>query len=61
VGIKRLREKEAHAAHMDHGGITPIIAKPDFEDGNDVPGLLVAMGPGDQKGRAYDGTGHDRV
>jgi arylsulfatase A-like enzyme len=49
-GIKPLREKESHAAHMDHGGNTPIIAKHDFEDGDDVPGLLVAMGPGIKRG-----------
>jgi predicted AlkP superfamily phosphohydrolase/phosphomutase len=49
-GIKPLRESELHAAHMDHGGTTPIIAKHDFEDGDDVPGVLIAMGPGIKKG-----------
>jgi len=49
-GIKPLREQEAHEAHMDHAGTTPIIAKHDFEDGDDVPGLFVAMGPGIRKG-----------
>ncbi len=49
-GIKPLREKESHDAHMDHAGTTPIIAKHDFEDGDEVPGVLVAMGPGIKKG-----------
>jgi len=49
-GIKPLREGESHAAHMDHGGTTPIIAKHDFEDGDDVPGVFIAMGPGIKKG-----------
>ena len=48
-GIKPLREFEEsrrlyHSAH-DHGGNTPIIAKHDFEDGDDVPGIFIAMGP----------------
>ena len=48
-GIKPLREFEEgrrlyHSAH-DHGGNTPIIAKHDFEDGDDVPGIFVAIGP----------------
>jgi predicted AlkP superfamily phosphohydrolase/phosphomutase len=48
-GIKPLREFEAsgrhyHSAH-DHGGNTPIIAKHDFEDGDDVPGSFIAIGP----------------
>ena len=49
-GIKPLREKEPHDAHRDHSGTTPIIAKHDFEDGDDVPGVFVAMGPGIKKG-----------
>ncbi len=44
-GIKPLREKESHDAHKDHAGTTPIIAKHDFEDGDDVPGVFIAMGP----------------
>ncbi len=48
-GIKPLREFEEgrrlyHSTH-DHGGNTPIIAKHDFEDGDDVPGIFLAMGP----------------
>jgi predicted AlkP superfamily phosphohydrolase/phosphomutase len=48
-GIKPLREFEEgrrlyHSAH-DHGGNTPIIAKHDFEDGDDVPGVFLAIGP----------------
>jgi predicted AlkP superfamily phosphohydrolase/phosphomutase len=48
-GIKPLREMESHLAHRDHAGSTPIIAKHDFEDGDDVPGLFVALGPGIKK------------
>jgi predicted AlkP superfamily phosphohydrolase/phosphomutase len=48
-GIKPLREFEEsgrhyHSAH-DHGGNAPIIAKHDFEDGDDVPGSFIAIGP----------------
>jgi predicted AlkP superfamily phosphohydrolase/phosphomutase len=48
-GIKPLREFEEgrhiyRSAH-DHGGNTPIIAKHDFEDGDDVPGIFIAIGP----------------
>jgi predicted AlkP superfamily phosphohydrolase/phosphomutase len=48
-GIKPLREFEEgrrlyHSAH-DHGGNTPIVAKHDFEDGDDVPGVFLAIGP----------------
>ena len=48
-GIKPLREFEEgrrsyHSAH-DHGGNTPVIAKHDFEDGDDVPGVFLAIGP----------------
>ena len=49
-GIKPLREKERRDAHKDHAGTTPIIAKHDFEDGDEVPGVFVAMGPGIKKG-----------
>lgn len=47
-GIKPLREfedKDPHA-HMDHEKTTPVIAKHDFGDGDDVPGSIFAMGPG---------------
>jgi predicted AlkP superfamily phosphohydrolase/phosphomutase len=47
-GIKPLREfeeKDPHA-HMDHEKTTPVIAKHDFADGDDVPGSVFAMGPG---------------
>ena len=52
-GIKPLREFEEgrrlyHSAH-DHGGNTPIIAKHDFEDGDDVPGIFIAIGPNIKK------------
>jgi predicted AlkP superfamily phosphohydrolase/phosphomutase len=47
-GIKPLREfedKDPHA-HVDHEKTTPVIAKHDFGDGDDVPGSFFAMGPG---------------
>ena len=47
-GIKPLREfenRDPHA-HMDHEKTTPVIAKHDFADGDDVPGSFFAMGPG---------------
>jgi predicted AlkP superfamily phosphohydrolase/phosphomutase len=48
-GIKPLREFEDGGRHYhsvhDHGGNTPIIAKHDFEDGDDVPGSFIAIGP----------------
>jgi predicted AlkP superfamily phosphohydrolase/phosphomutase len=53
-GIKPLREFEQNQrmyrmAH-DHGGDTPIIANHDFEDGDDVPGVLIVMGPDIKRG-----------
>ena len=54
-GIKPLREIESHEAHRDHAGTTPVIAKHDFEDGDDVPGLFVAMGPGIKRGERIMG------
>lgn len=50
-GIKPLREFEdtdPHA-HMDHEKTTPVIAKHDFADGDDVPGSIFVMGPGIKK------------
>lgn len=52
-GIKPLREFEEsrafyHTAHQ-HSGNTPIIAHHDFADGDDVPGLFIAAGPGINK------------
>jgi predicted AlkP superfamily phosphohydrolase/phosphomutase len=49
-GIKPLREFEETDphAHMDHEKTTPVIAKHDFADGDDVPGVFFAMGPGIQ-------------
>src|SRR5580704_9142758 len=46
-GIKPLREFEETDphAHMDHEKTTPVIAKHDFADGDDVPGTFFAMGP----------------
>ncbi len=48
--IKPLREIESHDAHRDHVGTTPVIAKHVFMDGDDVPGIFVAMGPGIRRG-----------
>ena len=31
---------------MDHEKTTPVIAKHDFADGDDVPGSFFVMGPG---------------
>ena len=56
-GIKPLREFESHDAHRDHAGTTPVIAKHDFEDGDDVPGLFIAMGPGLRRGVRIMGLG----
>jgi predicted AlkP superfamily phosphohydrolase/phosphomutase len=46
-GIKPLREFEESDphAHMDHEKTTPVIAKHDFADGDDVPGSFFAIGP----------------
>ena len=51
-GIRPLREFEETDphAHMDHEKTTPVIAKHDFADGDDVPGSIIAMGPGIQHG-----------
>jgi predicted AlkP superfamily phosphohydrolase/phosphomutase len=54
-GIKPLRYAEAHDAHKDHAGTTPVIAKHDYEDGDEVPGTFVAMGPGIKKGVQVNG------
>ncbi len=45
-GIKPLREFEQDPhMHMDHEKTTPVIAKHDFADGDEVPGTFFAMGP----------------
>jgi predicted AlkP superfamily phosphohydrolase/phosphomutase len=51
-GIKPLREFEQTDphAHIDHEKTTPVIAKHDFADGDDVPGSFFAMGPGIKQG-----------
>ena len=51
-GIKPLREFEQTDphAHMDHEKTTPVIAKHDFADGDDVPGSFFVMGPGIKQG-----------
>jgi predicted AlkP superfamily phosphohydrolase/phosphomutase len=47
-GIKPLREFEDTdmSMHSDHEKTTPVIAKHDFADGDDVPGSFIAVGPG---------------
>ena len=54
-GIKPLRYSEPHDAHKDHAGTTPVIAKHDYEDGDEVPGTFVAMGPNIKKGMNVKG------
>jgi predicted AlkP superfamily phosphohydrolase/phosphomutase len=51
-GIKPLREFEQTDphAHMDHEKTTPVIAKHDFADGDEVPGSFFAVGPNIKKG-----------
>ena len=63
-GIKPLREFEETDphAHMDHEKTTPVIAKHDFADGDDVPGSFIAMGPGikhDQRLMGFDASVYD--
>ncbi|MCI0350233.1 MAG: alkaline phosphatase family protein [Acidobacteriales bacterium] len=51
-GIKPLRQLgEAHhdASHGGAKSTTPVIAKHDYPDGDDVPGAIIAMGPGIKK------------
>ena len=45
-GAKRPKPDTDPHAHMDHEKTTPVIAKHDFADGDDVPGSFFAMGPG---------------
>jgi len=63
-GIKPLREFEQTDphAHMDHEKTTPVIAKHDFADGDDVPGSFFAMGPGikhDQRLMGFEASVYD--
>jgi predicted AlkP superfamily phosphohydrolase/phosphomutase len=63
-GIKPLREFEETDphAHMDHEKTTPVIAKHDFADGDDVPGSFMAMGPGikhDQRLMGFEASVYD--
>jgi predicted AlkP superfamily phosphohydrolase/phosphomutase len=58
-GIKPLREfeeKDPHA-HADHEKTTPVIAKHDFADGDDVPGSIFVAGPGIKQGYRLMGLG----
>jgi len=55
-GIKPLRDNDLDL-HHDHGGDTPVIAHHNFEDGDDVPGMFVAMGPHIRKGEHLMGFG----
>ena len=58
-GIKPLREFGDEHENHSHGSsvasTTPVIAKHDFPDGDDVPGAFIAMGPGIRKN--YEVTG----
>ena len=63
-GIKPLREFEQTDphAHMDHEKTTPVIAKHDFADGDDVPGSILVVGPGikhDQRLMGLDASVYD--
>jgi predicted AlkP superfamily phosphohydrolase/phosphomutase len=63
-GIKPLREFEESDphAHMDHEKTTPVIAKHDFADGDDVPGSLFAIGPNikhDMRLMGFDASVYD--
>jgi predicted AlkP superfamily phosphohydrolase/phosphomutase len=51
-GIKPLRQLGEGKHDASHGGrpsTTPVIAKHDYHDGDDVPGAFIAMGPGIRK------------
>lgn len=58
-GIKPLREfGDEHADHSHGSSVpstTPVIAKHDFPDGDDVPGAFIAMGPGIKKNYEFMG------
>ena len=51
-GIKPLRQLGEAKHDASHGGrpsTTPVIAKHDYHDGDDVPGAFIATGPGIRK------------
>jgi predicted AlkP superfamily phosphohydrolase/phosphomutase len=54
-GIKPLREIHQNGMEAMHHGTTPVIAKHDYADGDDVPGAFLAMGPGIKKGVELEG------
>jgi predicted AlkP superfamily phosphohydrolase/phosphomutase len=55
-GIKPLRDPEPADSHPSHHqSSTPVIAHHDFNDGDDVPGLFVAMGPNIRRGERIMG------
>jgi len=58
-GIKPLREFGDEHENHSHGSsipsTTPVIAKHDFPDGDDVPGAFIAMGPGIKKDYEFMG------
>ena len=57
-GIKPLREFGDDHANHSHGSVyssTPVIAKHDFPDADDVPGAFIAMGPGIKKNYEFMG------
>jgi predicted AlkP superfamily phosphohydrolase/phosphomutase len=47
-GIKPLRYADEHGMHMDHP-MDNVIAKHDYDDGDEVAGAFIAVGPGIKK------------
>jgi len=54
-GIKPAQGPEKPAPHSDPETSTPIVAKHDSADGDEVPGMLIAMGPGIKRGTRVEG------
>jgi predicted AlkP superfamily phosphohydrolase/phosphomutase len=54
-GIKPLRDPGPMVSHGSHASMNTIIAHHDFVDGDDVPGIFVAMGPGIRHGERVMG------
>ncbi len=55
--LKHLDTETTLIVLSDHGIKPIVIAKHDFEDGEDVPGLFIAMGPGIKRGERIMGLG----
>ncbi len=54
-GIKPGQAPEKPATHSDPEASTLIVAKHDSADGDEVPGMLIAMGPGIRRGVRIEG------